>query len=78
MPGTASISLFFLGIPLGTTEEPVCPASDPEPCPWEVGDIEASFELPLDFGIGGAFRVKYEMEDGDGRPMFCVDLSFTL
>jgi hypothetical protein len=55
MPGSADISLFFLGIPLGTSTEPVCPAADPEPCPWVAGDIESSFELPIDFGIGGSF-----------------------
>jgi hypothetical protein len=78
MPGSAEISLFFMGLPLGSSFEPVCPPADPEPCPWVMGDIEASFELPLNLGIGGNFRVKYDMSDGDGDSMFCVDLSFSL
>jgi hypothetical protein len=78
MPGVAEISLFFMGFPLGSSNEPVCPPSDPEPCPWQPGDIEASFELPINFGIGGNFRVVYDMSDGNGDPMFCVDLDFSL
>ena len=74
MPGQAEISLFFMGFPLGSSFEPVCPPQDP----WVMGDIESSFELPLDLGIGGNFRVKYDMSDGDGDPMFCVDLTFSL
>ena len=78
MPGSAGVSMYFMGIPLGSSSEPVCPPEDPEPCPWVEGDIEASFELPLDLGSGGNFRVVYDVRDGDGDPMFCVDLSFTL
>ena len=78
MPGSAEISLFFMGFPLGSTTEPVCPPGDPDPCPWVMGDIEASFELPINFGVGGNFRVRYDMSDGASDHMFCVDMSFSL
>ena len=78
MPGSAAVALYYLGIRLGEFEDPICPAEDPEPCPWLPGEVTVQFDLPIEYGPPGPYSVRYSATDGAQGPMFCVELKFTL